>query len=90
VLDRIRENLKKATKNATFEDVVGASLNETIVRSIATSMAVIIVLLCLVFFGPVSTKYFALTLTIGMFVGTYSSIFVASPLLIYAAKYWRN
>jgi preprotein translocase subunit SecF len=90
VFDRIRENLKKATKNASFEDVVGASLNETFVRSVATSMAVIIVLLCLVFFGPESTKYFALTLTIGMFVGTYSSIFVASPLLVYAAKYWRK
>lgn len=89
VFDRIRENLKKATKSASFEDVVGKSLQETIVRSIATSLAVIIVLLCLVFFGPASTKYFALTLTIGMFVGTYSSIFVASPLLVYAAKYWR-
>ncbi len=89
VFDRIRENLKHASKNASFEDVVGKSLSETIVRSIATSMAVIIVLLCLVFFGPESTKYFALTLTIGMFVGTYSSIFVASPLLVLAAKYWK-
>lgn len=89
VFDRIRENLKKASKNAAFEEVVGNSLSETIVRSVATSLAVIIVLLCLVFFGPESTKYFALTLTIGMFVGTYSSIFVASPLLVYAAKYWK-
>lgn len=89
VFDRIRENLKKATKNASFESVVGNSLNETLVRSVATSAAVIIVLLCLVFFGPESTKYFSLTLTIGMFVGTYSSIFVASPLLVLAAKYWR-
>lgn len=90
VFDRIRENLKKASKNASFEDVVGKSLTETIVRSIATSLAVIIVLLCLVYLGPASTKYFALTLTIGMFVGTYSSIFVASPLLVYAARYWRE
>lgn len=90
VFDRIRENLKKASKNASFEEVVGKSINETFVRSIATSAAVIIVLLCLVYFGPVSTKYFALTLTIGMFVGTYSSIFVASPLLVLASKYWRE
>ncbi len=90
VFDRIRENLKHASKNQSFEDVVGKSLNETFVRSIATSAAVIIVLLCLVFFGPESTKYFSLTLTIGMFVGTYSSIFVASPLLVLTAKYWRG
>jgi preprotein translocase subunit SecF len=90
VFDRIRENLKKASKNATFEEVVGKSLNETFVRSVATSLAVIVVLLSLVFFGPDSTKYFSLTLTIGMFVGTYSSIFVASPLLVYAARYWRT
>jgi preprotein translocase subunit SecF len=90
VFDRIRENLKHASKHVTFEEVVGKSLNETFVRSIATSLAVIIVLLCLVFFGPESTKYFSLTLTIGMFVGTYSSIFVASPLLVYASTYWRS
>lgn len=89
VFDRIRENLKKASKNASFEEVVGKSISETIVRSIATSAAVIIVLLALVFYGPESTKYFALTLTIGMAVGTYSSIFVASPLLVLASKYWK-
>jgi preprotein translocase subunit SecF len=90
VFDRVRENLKHANKNADFEDVVGKSINETLVRSVATSAAVIIVLMSLVVYGPESTKYFALTLTIGMFVGTYSSIFVASPLLVYAAKYWKN
>jgi preprotein translocase subunit SecF len=89
VFDRIRENLKKASKNSDFDTVVGKSINETFVRSIATSLAVILVLLSLVFYGPDTTKYFALTLTIGMFVGTYSSIFVASPLLTLAAKYWR-
>ena len=89
IFDRVRENLKGASKNASFEDVVGKSLNQSLVRSIATSMAVIIVLLCLVFFGPDSTKYFAITLTIGMFVGTYSSIFFASPLLVLVSKYWK-
>jgi preprotein translocase subunit SecF len=90
VFDRIRENLRHASKNASFEEIVGNSLSQTLVRSVATSAAVIIVLLSLVFYGPESTKYFALTLTIGMFVGTYSSIFVASPLLVLAAKYWRK
>lgn len=90
VFDRIRENLKNSSKHTTFEDVVGKSLNETFVRSVATSLAVIIVLLALVMYGPESTKYFALTLTIGMFVGTYSSIFVASPLLVLASKYWKK
>jgi preprotein translocase subunit SecF len=88
IFDRIRENLR-AHKNYSFEEVVGLSLNQSMVRSLATSVSVILVLLALVFFGPSSTKYFALTLTIGMFVGTYSSIFVASPLLVWISKNWR-
>lgn len=89
IFDRIRENLK-SHKNRSFEEVVGMSLDQSLVRSLATSVSVIAVLLALYFFGPVSTKYFALTLTIGMFVGTYSSIFVASPLLVLAAKYFKT
>jgi preprotein translocase subunit SecF len=89
IFDRIRENLKGSGKNLNFENVVAKSLNQSMVRSLATSIAVIIVLLALVFFGPDSTKYFALALTIGMFVGTYSSIFVASPLLVLVSKYWK-
>ncbi len=88
IFDRIRENLR-AHKNQTFEQVVGMSLDQSMVRSLATSVSVILVLLALVFFGPASTKYFALTLTIGMFVGTYSSIFVASPLLVWISKNWK-
>lgn len=89
IFDRIRENLK-SHKTRSFEEVVGMSLDQSLVRSLATSTSVISVLLALYFFGPVSTKYFALTLTIGMFVGTYSSIFVASPLLVVVAKYFKN
>lgn len=81
VFDRIRENLKSFGKNSSFEDVVGASLRQTFTRSVNTSVTVILALLALYFFGPVTTKYFTLTLIIGMIVGTYSSIFVASPLL---------
>ena len=89
IFDRIRENLKGAGKNVNFEEVVGKSLDQSMVRSLATSVSVILVLLALVFYGPDSTKYFALTLTIGMFVGTYSSIFVASPLLVWISKNWK-
>jgi preprotein translocase subunit SecF len=81
VFDRIRENLKNANKKASFEEVVGASLKQTFTRSVNTSVTVILALLALYFFGPVTTKYFTLTLIAGMIVGTYSSIFVASPLL---------
>lgn len=81
VFDRIRENLKNSSKKSSFDDVVGMSLKQTFTRSINTSVTVILALLALYFFGPVTTKWFTLTLIVGMFVGTYSSIFVASPLL---------
>lgn len=81
VFDRIRENLKSFSKNSSFNEVVGASLKQTFTRSVNTSVTVVLALLALYFFGPVTVKYFTLTLIIGMVVGTYSSIFVASPLL---------
>jgi len=81
VFDRIRENLKNRVSQS-FHETVGKSLEQTYVRSICTSLSVILVLLCLFFFGPVSTKYFSLMLTAGMFFGTYSSIFLAPPLLV--------
>lgn len=81
VFDRIRENIRIGTSKL-FEETVGKSINQVYTRSIATSSTVIIVLLALVFFGPASTKLFAIVLTVGMFFGTYSSIFLASPLLV--------
>jgi preprotein translocase subunit SecF len=69
--------------------MVGKSLEQSFVRSICTSLTVILVLLALFFFGPESTRYFALMLTAGMFFGTYSSIFLASPLLVLAEE-WQN
>jgi len=83
VFDRIRENLRNKISNS-FEETVGISLDETITRSLITSMTVILVLLALLFFGSPSTRDFALVLAIGMFFGTYSSIFLASPLLVTA------
>lgn len=81
VFDRIRENLKLKI-SPSFEETVGISLRQTFTRSINTSLTVILVLLALLFFGGSTTRDFALALTIGMVVGTYSSIFIASPLLV--------
>ncbi len=89
VFDRIRENLKNKI-SPHFEDVVGISLSQTFTRSINTSLTVILVLLALLFFGSPTTRDFALVLTIGMVVGTYSSIFVASPLLVVWEKWSRK
>ncbi len=89
VFDRIRENLRERKKDQSFEDVVGQSISQTFTRSINTSLTVILALLALFFFGPETTKNFALVLITGMFFGTYSSIFVASPLLTLVEK-WQS
>ncbi len=93
IFDRIRENIRinMANNNQTpFGQVVGKSIEQSYTRSINTSVATIIVLLALVFFGPESTKMFALTLTFGMFFGTYSSIFLASPLLVQIYEWQKS
>lgn len=85
VFDRIRENLKKnqdKSKHEEFDAVVSKSIKQTLTRSINTSLTVLIVLAALYFMGPESTRDFALTLIVGMVAGTYSSIFLASPLLV--------
>ena len=86
VYDRIRENLLKAGKKDEFEEVVNKSLNETMARSINTSFTVLIVLLAIVLFGGESIRYFSVALLVGIFFGTYSSIFVASALLVTSHK----
>lgn len=93
VFDRIRENLIKASesrKQEDFTEIVNRSISQTITRSINTSLTVVIVLLSLYFLGPEATKVFALTLTVGMIVGTYSSIFFASPLLVAWERFSRR
>ncbi|MBI4709260.1 MAG: protein translocase subunit SecF [Candidatus Portnoybacteria bacterium] len=86
VFDRIRENLRKSVAN-TFEDVVEISINQTLVRSINTSLVVLLTLLAVFLFGGESVKYFSLVLIMGLFFGTYSSIFIASPLLVSWEKF---
>jgi preprotein translocase subunit SecF len=80
VFDRIRENLNRHSSN-DFGEVVGISLSETYTRSINTTLTIIITLICLLIFGPESTRYFSAVLLVGMTAGTYSSIFVAANLL---------
>ncbi len=85
VFDRIRENLhtneiKKHKED--FADTVGKSLSQTFVRSIMTSVMVLIALAALYLYGPEATHNLAITMFLGMFFGTYSSIFVAAPLLV--------
>jgi preprotein translocase subunit SecF len=84
VFDRIRENLPKS--DLDFEGTINASINQTLVRSINTSSTVILVLIAIFLFGGASIKDFTLAMAIGVFVGTWSSIFLASPLLLFFQK----
>ena len=81
VFDRVRENLQRRAAN-TFVDTVGLSLNQVFTRSINISLTTLIALSSVYLFGGESTRDFALTLIVGMTAGIYSSIFIASPLLI--------
>ncbi len=80
VFDRIRENLPKTPDD--FETTVNKSVNQTVRRSINTSLTTLVVLGSVLFFGGDTIKTFVLALSIGVFVGTYSSIFLASPVLV--------
>jgi len=80
VFDRTRENLPKST--GSFAETVNSSLNQTLVRSINTVITTLLALLAVLFFGGDSIREFVLALIIGIFCGAYSSIFVASPLLV--------
>lgn len=89
VFDRVRESLKDGVKGS-FDSVVGDSLMKTMSRSINTSLTTFLSLAALYFIGGETTKDFALLLLVGIVVGTYSSIFVASPLLVTLEKFQKN
>lgn len=82
VFDRIRENLRHAGNRGSFKDIVNASVNQTVVRSINTSLTLILTLVALLMFGAETTFPFILVMLTGTIAGIYSSIFVASPLLV--------
>ena len=81
VFDRVRENLKYYSKKMTFGEIMNASINQTLARSINTSLTTLLTLLALYFFGGVTTKDFVLAMIFGIAVGTYSSIFFCSTLI---------
>ncbi len=82
VYDRIRENLLRSKSKSDFEEIVDRSVNETMSRSINTSLTVLIVLAAIILFGGEGVRWFSVALFIGVLVGTYSSIFIASALLV--------
>ena len=87
VFDRIRERLRLAGGSPRdFAGLVNESVNQTMARSINTSLTLVLVLLALYFLGSANLAYFVLTILVGTIVGTYSSIFVASPLI----ALWRK
>ena len=86
VFDRIRENLRYYSKKMNFGEIVNVSVNQTLVRSINTSVTTLITLLALYFFGGVTTRDFVLAMILGIAIGTYSSIFFASM----AIDVWRE
>ncbi len=86
IFDRIRDNLFLQERRESFEDVAERSLHQSITRSLNTSISTLIMLSSLFFLGSESIRWFVLTLMIGAIIGTYSSIFLATPLLVY----WRK
>lgn len=89
ILDRVRENIRLQKSHETFEDTIEKSVQQTLLRSINTSISTLLPLLGLLFFGAPSIFYFVLALTLGIAVGTYSSIFLAAPALV-AWKDWSD
>jgi len=81
VFDRIRENIKRGSGNS-LEEIINRSINQTLSRTILTSLTVVIVLLALIIYGGEIIKDFSLILLIGVLIGTYSSVFIASPTVL--------
>lgn len=89
VYDRIRERLRERNKKS-FAEIINESINSTLARSLNTSVTVLIVLVALYFFGGVSIQHFVLALIVGVIVGTYSSICIASPFLLVIQKFLKR
>ena len=82
VYDRIRENLKKYRK-MPLPELLDLSVNETLARTVMTSLTLLVALLPLLFFGPASLFGLVAAITAGLFIGTYSSVYLAAPILIW-------
>lgn len=90
VFDRVRENLRLNSAGKDFATIVGDSISQSFARSINTSLTTLAMAVVLAIVGPDSTRLFAGVLSLGLFFGTYSSIFLASPLLVYMAGEKKN
>jgi len=90
VFDRVRENLRLNIAKKPFDQVVGQSVSQTFTRSVNTSLTTLIALVVLYIFGGSSTEHFSLALIIGIAAGTYSSIFIGSPLLVTIERWGRK
>jgi preprotein translocase subunit SecF len=86
IYDRIRENWTNPKKGSNVIEKINTSINETITRTLLTSLTTLFVLLALLFFGGGTIGGFALAMTIGVVVGTYSSIFIAAPVTVFVEK----
>jgi preprotein translocase subunit SecF len=88
VFDRIRENVNKPRRSASYGEVVNTSINETLPRTVLTSGTTLLTLFALYIFGGAVIRDFALVLILGIVIGTFSSIFVASPALFWIQSRW--
>jgi preprotein translocase subunit SecF len=86
VFDRVRENLHTSGTKKSFDQVVGDSISQTFTRSVNTSLTTLLALVVLYFVGGAATQHFSLALIVGIAAGTYSSIFIGSPLLVTLQK----
>jgi len=82
VFDRTRENLTNLSSSESFDSVVNRSVNQTLTRSVNTSVTTLLALVAVFLFGGDTIQHFALVLILGIISGTYSSIFLASPMLV--------
>ena len=86
VFDRVRENLMRGSRKP-FTEIIDSSVKQTLARSINTSLTLVFVLVALLVVGPENLWYFVLTLLVGVLAGAYSSIFIASPLLLVLSRH---
>ena len=93
VFDRVRENLRRSRESRVetpFQEIVGKSIRQTFNRSINTSLTTLLALAALYFLGSDATRHFSLALLIGITAGTFSSIFLASPLLVTVERWQKK
>lgn len=90
IFDRIRENVIRNKAREEFGKIVHKSVMQTLTRSLNTTFTVLLSLIAIYLFGGESLRYFSLALIIGIFLGAYSSIFVASPLVVFWARWLKN